>query len=67
MKNLFVYSIAAVAAIGSAFTAFSKVESKTDVKAEYRVMANDGNCYNNPYDCADTVIIVAPKKELAAN
>lgn len=66
MKKVFYLSLASVAAIGSIFTAVTKADNKTDVKAEYRVMANDGNCYDNPYDCADTVIITVPSEQIAS-
>lgn len=60
MKKLLYLSLAVATAIGGIFTVTSKTQNVEEAKATYRVMANNGICYNDPWDCPPNTVIIDP-------
>ncbi|PKP24637.1 MAG: hypothetical protein CVU03_11455 [Bacteroidetes bacterium HGW-Bacteroidetes-2] len=61
MKKLMYFSLVVATVVGGIFTVNSKTQNIEDVSASARVMANNGQCYNDAWDCLPTVVIIVKK------
>ncbi|RRO20852.1 hypothetical protein [Flavobacteriaceae bacterium 14752] len=60
MKKIKAITASLIMLVGILTLAFSSqdVEAKQSNSSDWRVMANNGKCYNDPYDCQPEPVII---------